>query len=351
MPLTDIIHRLPSYDLGENIYSASQLSERIDWGLAAHQIPEVQKLTKGKGVLVAILDTGQADHPDLPQPVFAENFSRSRTALDRQGHSTHVAGTLGARKNGFGVVGVAPECSIGYCKVLGDDGSGSSSAIARGIYAAMDRKANIISMSLGSPFNDPQIADACSVAVQAGVIVICAAGNEGAQGSQNTIGYPARLPFTVAIAAYNKQGQIARFSSRGPDIDAAFPGEDILSTWIGGDYRSISGTSMATPFCSGLVALRLAYQNQNPAVSKIRNNADVKAELKATSKDQGPEGHDHQWGWGIPDADGFVRGGAVDKPAELVPPPFSFLGLDFDYPFTAPDGRVGAFISKSEDAA
>ena len=344
----DIIHRLPPMILGEHIYSANELSEIVDWGLDSNAIPDLWKKTKGNGVKVAIIDTGQPDHPDLPEPYAVENFSRSRSPYDKQGHSTHVAGTLAAKLNGVGVVGVAPECLLGFYKALGDDGSGGSSAIVRSIYAALRDDSDILSMSLGSSMMDQQIAQACKDAVDAGKFVVCAAGNDGRRGNQNTIGYPAKLDFTVAIAAYNREGKISDFSSRGPQIDAAFPGEDILSTWPGGGFRRISGTSMATPFASGLVALRLAFQRANSSAKQIRNNADLKAELRDTAQDRGPAGHDHDWGWGIPDPDGFVRGGLKDQPAVPEPKPGDVLELGplrIQWPYTKPDGETGAFIS------
>jgi subtilisin family serine protease len=338
------IYRLPPMVLGAEILTAQQIDDIIDWGLEGNKLVNVwPESGKGEGVKVAILDTGRPDHKDLPDPIFAHNFSRSATDLDRVGHATHVAGTLGARENGTGVIGVAPLCQIGYCKVLGDDGSGTSDAIARGIYRAIDEGVHIISMSLGGGF-DRGIADACLNAVQAGIFVICAAGNDGANGNANTIGWPARLPYTVAIASYNRDGKISQFSSRGPEVDAAFPGEDILSCWLNQGFRRISGTSMATPFASGLTANMLSYQARHTVDNPVRNNADWKKRVEETGQDQGPQGKDNAWGWGIPDPMGFVRGRA----ASPAPVPgdgerFKFGSLNVEI-LNLPDGRSGPFL-------
>lgn len=307
------IYRLPPYVLGPRVYMYNEVKDQQPWSLVNQNVEPLWADTKGKGVTVAVLDTGLWRHKDLPSPAFAANFSRSRDVYDKQGHGTHVAGTVGARLDGAGVVGYAPECNIGAVKVLGDDGTGSSDGIAKGIYYAADQGAHIINMSLGGGF-DPLIAQACRDVIQQGVFIICAAGNDGYRRGQNTVGWPARLPETLAIASYNEQGQISEFSSRGPEVDVAFPGEDILSTWPNDAFRKISGTSMATPAAAGLTALMLSYHLNNPRAEPIRNNNDLRKHWADHAQDHGAPGKDNGFGWGIPDVDGVVRGGmrAVD---------------------------------------
>ena len=128
--------------------------------------------------------------PRSPRAGFRANFSRSNSIYDKVGHGTHVAGTIAARQDGRGVVGWAPKCSLGVCKVLGDDSSGGDAGIAAGIRYAADNGAHIINLSLGGGFSRA-VHEACLDAIQAGVFVICAAGNEGAIDGINTIGYPA----------------------------------------------------------------------------------------------------------------------------------------------------------------
>lgn len=347
-PAGEIIHRLPPMRIDPVTFSADQLADPVPWSMEVHKIPEVQRLTLGENMKVAILDTGAADHPDLPKPIFAENFSRSPTPWDRQGHATHVAGTLGARGK---LKGVAPAVQIGYCKVLGDDGSGASSGIARGFYFAISQRVNVISASLGSSMDDPQIARAVKDAIEAGILVICAAGNEGVIIDRftgkpiNTVGYPAR--HAVAIASYNRDGEISDYSSRGPEVDVAFPGENILSTWPGGGYKQISGTSMACPFASGVAVLRLSYQTANPSIKPIRNNADLEREFRAAAEDRGPAGRDTDWGDGVVDVMKFVKGGLADATPTPKPPVLPGIPIGpvvIDWPVSYGD-RTGILIS------
>jgi subtilisin family serine protease len=351
----DVIYRLPRWLLGPEVYTANQLDDIVDWGLKANGIPAQWDVSKrGAGKTVAVLDTGRYTHKDIADPVFSYNFSHSSHDRDVQGHSTHVCGTIAALENGTGVVGVAPRANIGICKVLGDDGSGDNRGIMKGIYKSIDHKVDIISMSLGGGY-DPGVEQAILDAVQSGIFVICAAGNDGKQGSRNTIGYPARLKTTIAVASYDRNGNISSYSSRGPQIDTAFPGEDILSTWPGDKFRRISGTSMATPFCSGLVALMLAANDGDPDFD-VRNNSDLRKHLKDNSTDQGEMGKDNAWGWGIPDPSGVIRAKKEDDPVD--PPPndddgdvdgnpkdsFNFFGFTV-YPNTKFDGKEGLFVT------
>lgn len=300
-----VIHRIPTYTLGPQIFMARDVADRQPWSLVKHRIPDLFAQTKGKGITVAILDTGAWRHRDLPEPVFAANFTRSATVFDKQGHGTHVAGIVGARLDGAGVVGWAPECNLGCCKVLGDDGSGDDDGIAKAIYYAAEHGAAIINMSLGGGYS-AKIEQACKDVVQQGIFVICAGGNEGDLG-YNTISYPARLPEALAIASYRKDGTISEFSSRGPEIAMAFPGEDILSTWLNNTFREISGTSMAAPAASGLTALMLAAHRDDSVNYAVHNNRELREHWKQHAQDMGQPGFDTSFGWGIPDASGIVR--------------------------------------------
>lgn len=310
------IYRLPPMVIGTNPIRASEIKDKMDWGLKALGIPSHWAETSGKGIRVGVCDTGRYEHPDIAPPVLSKNFSASNTDKDLDGHATHVCGTLAAKKDGIGMVGMAPDVEIVTCKVLGDDGSGSYEAIVAGIDYCVEHGCDIISMSLGGPW-DRDLRLACQRAHREGIFLICAAGNEGSQG----VTYPAKLPWTIAVAAYNDQGKIARFSSRGPQVDVAFPGEDIFSTWLDGKYNTISGTSMATPSCAGLVALMLSAhkvaEGRNIPVTPITNNDELREHIQRHAVDQGPRGKDKEWGWGIPDVDGFLHGN-IHAP---VPPP------------------------------
>jgi len=337
-----VIHRIPTYKLGPQIYLAHQLKDRKPWALQKNNMDPLWLEAAGEGITVAILDTGLWQHNDLPEPVFAANFTRSRTVYDKQGHGTHCAGTVGARMDGKGVIGWAPKCNLGCIKVLGDDGSGASAGIAKGIYHAAEHGADVISMSLGGGY-DPLIEQACNDVIQQGVFVICAAGNEGAIRGRNTIGWPARLPHTLAIGSHRKDGKVSEFSSRGKQVDMSFPGTDILSTWLDNTFRSISGTSMATPAAAGLTAVMLSHAKKAEAdgkvVKPIRNNSELRKHWAEHAIDAGVKGKDIHYGWGYPDIDGIVRSNISDKEEPVV---------DTDDPATAKDGWdiLGKFGAK-----
>lgn len=279
---------------------ATTASQAADWGITDLKVPAAWALSKGDGVKVAVLDTGiDAQHPDLRDALLeAKDFTGSQRGFgDVNGHGTHCGGTIAARDNDTGCVGVAPLSRLLVGKVLGDNGSGSGTQVAAGIRWAVSRGADLISMSLGSSQPDQTILKAVREAVAAGIPVICAAGNEGP--GANTVGYPGRWPETVAVAAMNQAGQVSRFSSRGPEVDVAAPGEKILSTWPGGGVAVLSGTSMATPFVAGCVALLMSLRKANGA-DKL-TPAEVLAVLKAASKDVGAPGFDPDAGWGLID--------------------------------------------------
>jgi subtilisin family serine protease len=235
------MHHLPPFRI-EATFTA--LAETVDWSLTNYHIPIHWKATRGKNVKVAVLDTGVDEaHPDLTGAIDdARDFTRSRFGpIDHHGHGTHTAGTIGARQNNVGVIGVAPDCRLLIGKVLGDDGSGASATVAAGIDWACDAGADIISMSLGSPQPDDVLLAAVTRAAAKGKFIIAAAGNDG---RDNSVNYPARWRDTIAVGAVNQNGQLAPFSSRGPEVDIAAPGENILSTWLGGGYAKLSGTAV-----------------------------------------------------------------------------------------------------------
>lgn len=248
----------------------------VPWHVTAVKAPEAwakNPAAKGRGIVVAILDTGvQANHPGLDGKVIGTYSAITKKvgdAADGHGHGTHCAGIVHS---------IAPEASIFAIKVLSDDGSGSVDDIAHGIdYAVTVVKADVISMSLGGPSPDPFQPAAIKRAVAAGVVVVCAAGNDG--GPNDTEGYPGRYPDSISVAASDKNGRLASFSSWGPNVFTVDPGVDILSTLPGNNEGLMSGTSMATPCEAGKVASWIASNG----VPKDANRRDAyrKAALSA----------------------------------------------------------------------
>lgn len=295
--MTQPVYRIPPYRFEGAPLANFAIRDKIDWGLLTQGIPDHWKETQGKGILVGIIDTGEARHVDLPEAAFSVNMSTSRARKDKQGHATHVAGTVGARANDKGVVGVAPKCDLGYVKGLGDDGSGYANALAGAVDRCVKEGCHIINCSWGGGFSRV-IDDAVKRAESEGVLVIVAAGNDGYNGA-NTVNHPASSPSTIAIASYNRQGRISEWSSGGKEVDVAFPGEAILSTWLDNQYNTISGTSMATPFAVGVAALAMAaYRDREDWEPSIRVSK-VREIIKATAQDKGPSGKDDRWGWGV----------------------------------------------------
>ncbi|MEZ3163926.1 S8 family serine peptidase [Halorubrum sp. RMP-47] len=227
----------------------------------------------GSGVTVAVLDTGvDATHPDLNDTVINQTDFTGDGIGDRNGHGTHVAGTVagdGSVDENF--TGVAPGADIMDVKVLGDDGAGAISQVIEGIEYADTNGADIISMSLGGPGDiDDPIVEAVEQAEANGSIVVAAAGNNGPD--RQTIGSPALAPSSITVGATDgSTGTLASFSSRGPTTagivkpDLVAPGVSIAAPNAGGaagsdtpdPYVEYSGTSMATPHVSGVVAMML----------------------------------------------------------------------------------------------
>jgi len=314
------LFRLPPYRVTA---SYVQLSETVDWGLALYRIPDHWRETSGRGVCVAVLDMGlDLSHPDLQNGVDeVRDFTGSRFgADDRVGHGTHTAGTIGARRNELGVVGVAPECRLLIGKVLGDDGSGTDEVVAAGIDWAVAAGADVISLSLGAPTPSVVLESAVRRAVAAGKFIICAAGNDGAvAGRGDSVNYPARFDGTVAVGAVDRAGRVCDFSSRGPEVDLCAPGDDVLSTYLRGGYAKLSGTSMAAPFVTGVVALLLAKHRASPSATPVETPAQLIEHLHRTATDAGPTGRDPAYGFGLIDPGAVLADAPSTPPSTDVP--------------------------------
>ncbi|MEK7516477.1 MAG: S8 family serine peptidase, partial [Patescibacteria group bacterium] len=216
-------------------------TETIPWGLWRIRAPLAWEMTRGEGVRVAVLDTGGFNpmHMDFPLNyggcVSFVDFGDKEDpepCLDGHGHSTHVTGTIAARDNLVGVVGIAPEAEIWNAKVLSDGGFGLWSWIIAGLEWAAENDVRVVNMSLGGFFDSLDLHDACDAAAEAGVIIVAAAGNGGSFWgiNFNTITYPGRYESVIAVAAIDSAGAHASFSSTGEEMDFAAPGVDVLST-------------------------------------------------------------------------------------------------------------------------
>lgn len=299
--------RIPDFTVHQLVVTCS---ESMDWSLKELGIPSIWKKTTGKGVKVAVLDTGCAIlHPDLKNQIEdATDFTNSKVGPgDTNGHGTHCCGVIAAERNDVGVVGVAHNSKLLVGKVLNDYGVGSPDSIAKGIAWAVDKKADIISMSFGAPVDDPKIRKAVKYAHSKGVLMVAAAGNEG-PGPQ-TVGYPGKYSEVISVAAVDFQRRIAKFSSRGAEVDIAAPGVDILSTYPPKNFAKLSGTSMAAPFVSGVIALKLAYEKAKKTKTPPDLSHDsILKQIQETAFDAGQAGFDQDYGWGLINPHCFVLG-------------------------------------------
>jgi subtilisin family serine protease len=248
---------LPRLNLAGRAPVALAMRPAIPWGVERVHAPAAWDSTKGKGVRVAVVDTGIfSDHPDLQGKVDGgyDTFSKSELKdnyQDKNGHGTHVAGTIAA--NGARLKGVAPLARLYAVRVLDADGNGTVSGIIDGLVWCANNGIQVANMSLGSDKPSATLQRALRLATAKGVVVVAAAGNSG-----GAVGYPAAYPETIAVSASDSNDQIASFSSRGAEVKFVAPGVNIVSSAMGGGYANMSGTSMATPHVTGLAALAVS---------------------------------------------------------------------------------------------
>ena len=305
--LSEILSRIQnSNEEGITVPVPASISEdntvrrsEFPWGITRVNAKGAWNFTEGAGVKVAVVDTGiNYNHADLKANyVDGANYAGLIKGLlginwgdpmDDQGHGTHVAGTIAAVRDGKGVVGVAPKAKLYAVKVMTKAGRGSLSAIIKGLEWAVKNKMNIANMSLGGGPYVEAMHKAVKNAVENGVTIIAAAGNDS-----GPVNYPAKYPETIAVSASAPNDKIAPFSSRGAEIDVMAPGMWIMSTSFDGGYVEQHGTSMACPHVAGLAALAYA--------AGYRTSEEIRAALKKAAvpvKDLTPE----EQGAGIPDA-------------------------------------------------
>jgi subtilisin len=245
---------------------------------------------------VAVLDTGIARHRELT--IAGGEACVENSYSDGNGHGTHVAGTIAAKDNTTGVVGVAPGARLWAVKVLNSNGVGSISSVICGLEWVYEHRdtIDVVNMSLSSeaeaadqnpcgPTTTPLHNAICQVVLQGGITVVVAAGNQGRDANTRA---PATYDEVVTVSAFRdlngepggggKSRQCGRrgddtfagFSNFGQDIDIAAPGVCIRSTWLGGKYQTLDGTSMATPHVTGAAAL---YIDQPPTATVLEVRA------------------------------------------------------------------------------
>jgi subtilisin family serine protease len=311
--------KLPSVDVNEEM---SSLSQRIDWGLKQLNVPATWSITKGEGVTAMVIDTGHPVHPDIgDNAIPGKNFIANEPIEDENGHQLHCTGIICAKDNETGMVGVAPEAKCISVKALAKNGGGSYLGLAQALDYAIEMKPDVVSMSLGGPSPSSALQSRIKKLYDMNIPVVCAAGNTGEGG----VNWPAAFDETIAVAAYDKYGKIAYFSSRGEKVEWAAPGVGIYSTYLNNGYASLSGTSMACPFITGVICLMIAKhrkQEQATGMNDCKTVAEIREHLLKYTNDKGEVGRDNSWGYGVIDVEKLIKDEElpVEEPKDEEPP-------------------------------
>jgi len=260
----------------------------------------------GKGVKVAVIDTGvDAQHADIK---IAAGVCTLKTGCpttisfdDDNGHGTHVAGVIAAQKNDFGLIGVAPNVELYAIKAMTKSGSGTTTNIAAGVEWAIKQNVDIINLSLTTSGDDQALRLLLEKAYTEGITIVASAGNEGTSIQSDSVQYPAKYASVIAVAATTRFKDKLPESSMGPEIEISAPGENIVSTFPSelditdgnkDGFTTLSGTSMAAPHVTGILAL---YKERFPAVSNKR----LRELIANTAMDLGNHGKDTKFGYGL----------------------------------------------------
>ncbi|MCZ4516060.1 type VII secretion-associated serine protease mycosin [Streptomyces sp. ActVer] len=299
------------------------------WALDAMRTQEAWQTTKGKGITVAVLDTGVDDeHPDLAGNVLPGKdmvgFGAGRGDRPWARHGTAMAGIIAGHGHGAGdadgVMGIAPEAKILPVRVILEDGDSArgkarktrGNALAEGIRWAADQDADVINLSLGddskSAHPDASEDAAVQYALKKGAVVVASAGNGGEKGDH--ISYPAAYPGVIAATAVDRYGTRASFSTRRWYATVSAPGVDVVIADPDRKYYEGWGTSAASAFVSGAVALiKAAHPGLSPA--------QIKQLLEDTARDAPTGGRDDSRGFGFVDPAAAIKEGADLKPEGL----------------------------------
>ncbi|MFD8689745.1 type VII secretion-associated serine protease mycosin [Streptomyces sp. NPDC059651] len=294
------------------------------WPLQRVLLDELWQDTRGKGIRVAVVDTGVDDtNPQLRDAVDVSagidytDGGGSDGTVDAVGHGTKVAGIIAARpRGGTGFVGLAPEATV--IPIRQNDGrhNGRDSTMAAAIDHAIAEGAQVINISQDTTrplADDSVLGRAVARAVAEDVVVVAAAGNDGADGRRRST-YPAAFDGVLAVAASDRNNERAPFSQAGDFVGVAAPGVDIVSTVPGNGQCTDNGTSFAAPYVTGVVALMRAKYPDWMA-------AQIIARIEQTAE-RSVNGRDAFIGWGVVDPVRALSGDDVpqDAPHPDAPP-------------------------------
>ncbi|MCQ6552490.1 type VII secretion-associated serine protease mycosin [Streptomyces sp. C10-9-1] len=285
------------------------------WALQRVLLDELWKQSTGKGVRVAVIDSGvDARHPQLRKAVDTgaganllpkdakdaggNKLERGREdgTTDTAGHGTRVAGIIAARPaKGTGFVGLAPDAVIIPIQQNDADGNGNAATLAQAIRHAIAQDADVINISQDTAEAvepEPELKQAVDAALAEEIVVVASAGNDGLGGNVKKT-YPASYPGVLAVAASDRNNERAPFSQSGEFVGVAAPGVDIVSTVPGGGHCADHGTSFSAPYVAGLAALVKAKHDDWTA-------REIVAQIQQTAE-RSVAGHDRLVGWGVVD--------------------------------------------------
>lgn len=259
------------------------------------QIDKALELAGDHEVKVAVIDTGvDFKHPDLKSQVLPPYNAVAPANSSYPGyHGTHVAGIIGAAKdNAVGGHGINPKATILPIDVFNGKEGAYDFVIAQGILYAIEQGADVINMSLGGYGESPLMQEAVKKAIDQGITIVAAAGNE----SIDDYSFPASFEGVISVGSTNDKNKLSSYSNYGPSVNLVAPGEDVYSTVLdvnkGSSFVKESGTSMASPIVAGVASLlKSKYPNLKPH--------EIKAILEMTSKDLGEKGYDLTYGHGL----------------------------------------------------
>lgn len=277
---------IPEFSTGPQAGAAALGNGLLDWlGVTS------DNSLWGKGVKIAILDTGIADHIAFRNAIERINLvPLPANPNDLNGHGTSVASLIFS-SNPL-APGIAPSATPLSVRIADDNGSSNSFLIAQGIIAAVDAGAQLINISLGGNGRSGLVGNALAYAQQAGVIVIAAAGNSGTEGVMQ----PAASPLAIAVGAVDAKNQHMAFSTTGDEVALAAPGYAVNAAYPGDKAASVTGTSFSSPIVTGVIAATMSQDGSN----KLSGTAALSA-VNSSLIDVGLAGGDPATGAGVPD--------------------------------------------------
>ncbi|WP_434597285.1 type VII secretion-associated serine protease mycosin [Streptomyces sp. A5-4] len=283
------------------------------WSLQRVLLDELWTQSTGKGVRVAVIDTGvDIKHPQLKRAVDTgsgrnllptkdtkgEKLERGKEngTTDRVGHGTKIAGIIAARPaKGTGFVGLAPDATIIPIQQNDAEGNGTAKTLAAAINYAIQARADVINISqdtANAVKPTPILEQAVDAALAQNIVVVASAGNDGLGGNVKET-YPASYKGVLAVASSDRNNERAPFSQSGKFVGVAAPGVDMISTVPGGGHCADNGTSFSAPYIAGIAAL-IRSKHQNWSYQQVT------AQIQQTAE-RSVAGHDRLVGWGVVD--------------------------------------------------